>query len=110
MYPYVHSLIEGVHFGYQLLYLLDASHVHHPVLHALGLSMARVSAKDLVGLQGGGGGRLCGGGWRKGLGYRLAGGGRRPACLPASPISRGIYTEGIYHRYDWGQIRDTVLL
>ena len=81
MYPYVHSLIEGVHFGYQLLYLLDASHVHHPVLHALGLSMARVSAKDLVGLQGGGGKVV----WvweaeRFGL---PAGWGGTAACLPA---------------------------
>ncbi|GIL49959.1 hypothetical protein Vafri_6256 [Volvox africanus] len=47
-YPWLHAVMEGTAFAYQLSYLLGASPVHDPVLHALGVSVARISAKDLV--------------------------------------------------------------
>ncbi|KAG2438548.1 hypothetical protein HXX76_005099 [Chlamydomonas incerta] len=47
-YPWIHAGIEGVTFAYHLTYLLGASPVHQPVLHALGVTMARTSAKDLM--------------------------------------------------------------
>ncbi|EFJ53139.1 hypothetical protein VOLCADRAFT_127336 [Volvox carteri f. nagariensis] len=47
-YPWLHAALEGTTFAYHLSYLLGASSVHHPVLHALGVSVARTSAKDLM--------------------------------------------------------------
>lgn len=40
--------MEATTFGYHLTYLLGNSPVHSPVLHALGLGMARISASDMV--------------------------------------------------------------
>lgn len=47
-YPWLHAGMEGATFAYHLLYLLGASPVHHPVLQALGVTMARVSGQDLM--------------------------------------------------------------
>ncbi|KAG2500216.1 hypothetical protein HYH03_001794 [Edaphochlamys debaryana] len=47
-YPWMHAGMEGLTFAYHLSYLLGASAVHHPVLHALGLSMARTSGADMM--------------------------------------------------------------
>eukprot|EP00198_Chlamydomonas_reinhardtii_P006960 XP_001696296.1 predicted protein [Chlamydomonas reinhardtii] len=47
-YPWIHAGIEGTTFAYHLAYLLGASPAHQPVLHALGVTMARTSAKDLA--------------------------------------------------------------
>ncbi|GFH28369.1 uncharacterized protein HaLaN_26847 [Haematococcus lacustris] len=47
-YPLGHAGIELLTFGYHLAYLLSACPAHRPVLHALGLQLARVSASDMV--------------------------------------------------------------
>ncbi|GLC38299.1 hypothetical protein PLESTB_001750900 [Pleodorina starrii] len=47
-YPWMHAAMEGTTFAYHLSYLLGASSVHHPVLHALGVCVARTSSKDLM--------------------------------------------------------------
>ncbi|GFR43499.1 hypothetical protein Agub_g4601, partial [Astrephomene gubernaculifera] len=47
-YPWLHATVEGVTFAYHLSYLLGASPVHHPVQHAIGVSMARTSAQDMM--------------------------------------------------------------
>ncbi|GIM01879.1 hypothetical protein Vretimale_6667 [Volvox reticuliferus] len=48
VYPWLHAVMEGTAFAYQLSYLLGASPVHDPVLHALRVCVARISAKDLM--------------------------------------------------------------
>lgn len=55
-YPYLHAGLQGTRFFYHLHYLLGAPSgediPHSPVLHALRLQMARVSAEDMVGERG----------------------------------------------------------
>ncbi|PNH06566.1 Peroxisome biogenesis protein 12 [Tetrabaena socialis] len=47
-YPWIHAGLEGTTFAYHLSFLLGAAPVHHPVLHALGVAMARTSSQDLA--------------------------------------------------------------
>lgn len=47
-YPWFHAAWEGLRFGFQLLYLLDASAFYSPELWLLGQSIARVSGTELV--------------------------------------------------------------
>ena len=49
-YPYVHAMSQGLQFAYHLGYLLGTAPdaPHGPVLHLLGIEMARVSAEDMV--------------------------------------------------------------
>ena len=47
-YPWFHAAWEGLRFGFQLLYLLDASIFYSPELWLLGQSVARVSGTELV--------------------------------------------------------------
>lgn len=47
-YPWFHAAWEGLRFGFQLLYLLDASAFYSPELWLLGHSVARVSGTELV--------------------------------------------------------------
>ncbi|KAJ9523204.1 hypothetical protein QJQ45_023990, partial [Haematococcus lacustris] len=50
-YPLGHAGIELLTFGYHLAYLLSACPAHRPVLHALGLQLARVSASDMSSME-----------------------------------------------------------
>ena len=47
-YPWLHAGMEATVFLYNLTYLLGTSPVHSPVLHALDLSVARISSSDMV--------------------------------------------------------------
>lgn len=48
VYPYAHSAIEAAKFGCQLMYLLDASAWHSPVLYCLRQQLVRMSGLELV--------------------------------------------------------------
>ena len=47
-YPWVHAAAEGLKFGYQLLYLLEASPYYSPALRLLRQRVVRVSGAELV--------------------------------------------------------------
>lgn len=47
-YPWVRAALQATQFSYQLGFLLGASPVHSPAIHALGIRMARVSPTDLA--------------------------------------------------------------
>jgi hypothetical protein len=49
-YPYAQAAIQAVQFAYHLGYLLgiNPEAPHGPMLHLLGVEMARVSAEDMV--------------------------------------------------------------
>jgi peroxin-12 len=48
LYPYLHASWEGLHFVYQLLYLLDSSHCHSPVMHLLGMKLVRLTGPEMM--------------------------------------------------------------
>eukprot|EP00877_Chromochloris_zofingiensis_P013434 jgi/Chrzof1/8344/Cz03g06270.t1 len=48
VYPYAHSAIEAAKFGCQLMYLLDASAWHSPVLYCLRQQLVRMSGLELA--------------------------------------------------------------
>ena len=47
-YPWLHATAEGCKFGYQLLYLLEATPYYSPDLAILRQTVVRVSGTDLV--------------------------------------------------------------
>jgi peroxin-12 len=47
LYPYLHAGWEGAHFVYQLLYLLDASQCHSPLLQLLGTKLVRLTGPEV---------------------------------------------------------------
>lgn len=47
-YPWLHTCMEAATLAYHVAFLMGASPVHHPVLHALGLKLTRTSGQDLV--------------------------------------------------------------
>ncbi|KAF6156255.1 hypothetical protein GIB67_030258 [Kingdonia uniflora] len=47
-YPWIHAGTEGLSFGYQLLYLLDATGFYSPGLHALGIHVCRATGQELM--------------------------------------------------------------
>ncbi|MEW5315898.1 MAG: hypothetical protein WDW38_007296 [Sanguina aurantia] len=47
-WPWVHAGCEGAAFAYNLAFLLDASPMHHPLLHLLRSRLVRVSAQDTM--------------------------------------------------------------
>lgn len=48
VWPWIHAGCEGAAFAYNLAFLLDASPMHHPLLHLLQSRLVRVSAQDMV--------------------------------------------------------------
>ncbi|KAK1307708.1 Peroxisome biogenesis protein 12 [Acorus calamus] len=47
-YPWLHATNEGLSFGYQLLYLLDATGFYTPGLHLLGVHVCRATGQELM--------------------------------------------------------------
>lgn len=47
-HPWLHATVEGGCLAYQLAYLLEVAEVHSPLLHLLGLRLARVSGAEMV--------------------------------------------------------------
>jgi len=47
-YPYLHAAMEGSTLAWHMAYLLGKGPAHRPVLHVLGMKLARVSAHDLM--------------------------------------------------------------
>ncbi|XP_077252780.1 peroxin-12 isoform X2 [Tasmannia lanceolata] len=47
-YPWIHATNEGLSFGYQLLYLLDATGFYTPGLHVLGVHVCRATGQELM--------------------------------------------------------------
>eukprot|EP00879_Flechtneria_rotunda_P025849 GHRR01027501.1.p1 GENE.GHRR01027501.1~~GHRR01027501.1.p1 ORF type:complete len:323 (+),score=103.21 GHRR01027501.1:793-1761(+) len=48
LYPYIHAACEGSKFVYQLMYLLDVTDCHSPILHLLGQRLVRLSGSEMA--------------------------------------------------------------
>ena len=48
MYPSLYAIREGLHFVYQLMYLLEGTAYFSPILHLLRQRVVRVTAQELV--------------------------------------------------------------
>ncbi len=48
IYPYASAGVQAAKFAYHLLYLLDVSAYHSPVMNAIGQRLVRLSGQELV--------------------------------------------------------------
>lgn len=50
-FPFAYTVAEGVDLGYKLMYLVHVTPYYSPMLHVLGLRVARISAQDAAALR-----------------------------------------------------------